>query len=81
MEQYLYTADPRIALALANQRHHEEIKRAEWRNARHLQELKRSRMLEREAAAAARDESTSPAAPAWLNWRGLLASLHIAGAR
>lgn len=81
MDQYIYTADPRIALALASQRHHEEIKRAEWRNARHVEELKRSRMLEREAASATPEEIAPRPAAAWFSWRGILASLRIAGAR
>lgn len=80
MDQFTYLADPRTALQMHNSAYLEQVKKTEWRHARHVEELKRSQAL---AARTAKDELVSrPRATRpspWLSWRGVLHFLRLAG--
>jgi hypothetical protein len=70
MSQF-YLADPKTALRLANDRHFEEIKRSEWKNARHLERANRAARAEASIKDELRAGSTQ-ARPSWfstLSWR------------
>jgi hypothetical protein len=80
MDQFMYLADPRHALRMHDSAHLEHVRRAEWRNARHIEELQRSRRAESRPP---REElDVRPRASRrfpWPSWRGVLGSLHLAG--
>lgn len=71
MSQF-YLADPRTALRLANDRHLEEVKRSEWKNARHLERANRAARAEASIKEELRAGSAPAARPSWfsgLSWR------------
>ena len=78
MDQFTYLADPRTSLQMHNSAYLEQVKKAEWRHARHVEELRRSQAL---AARSAKDELVSrpTRTVSWSSWRGLLQSLRLVG--
>lgn len=78
MDQFTYLADPRTSLQMHNSAYLAQVKKAEWRNARHVEELRRSQAL---TARSAKDELVSRPTRtfSWSSWRGLLQSLRLVG--
>lgn len=79
MDQFTYLADPRTALEMHNSAYLEQVKKAEWRNARHLEELQRSRHAGGPVTEILETGPRSHHRFAWPSWRGVLQSLHLAG--
>lgn len=80
MDQFTYLADPRTSLPMHDSAYLEQVKKAEWRHARHVEELRRSQAL---TARSAKDELVSrprtTRTVSWSSWRGLLQSLRLVG--
>jgi hypothetical protein len=80
MDQFMYVADPKYALRMHDSAHLEHVKKAEWRNARHIEELRRSRRAEVERPQEELDVRPRVRRRFPLpSWRGVLASLRLAG--
>lgn len=77
---FLYVADPKSAVRMSSSRHLEETRRAQWRNARHVEEVMRSRRAAGLTQDAAKEELVqAPAAGrvSWRLWSGVLHRLLV----
>jgi hypothetical protein len=88
MDPFMYVAHPENTLRMHNSAHLEHVKKSEWRNARHIEELRRSQQTPSPTVdPAAHPAEQEPAtvrpratrrAP-WSSWRGVLHLLHLPG--
>lgn len=80
MDQFTYVADPQRSLRMHNSLYLERVRRADWDDARHIEELVHRLSAELSSRSAV-DELLVPTRAgergAWLAWRRVLQSLHL----
>ena len=80
MDQFTYVADPQRTLRMHNSPYLEQVRRADWDDARHVEELLRRLSVELSSRSALDELIVPPRARetgAWPSWRRVLQSLHL----